>query len=85
MDPRVAKVLKLICGFAAVYWAGSNLNILEFSGDGPLSPFDALYFSSVTQISLGYGDIIPRNTAAKAVVMLQVASTIETIDSIARA
>jgi hypothetical protein len=33
------------------------------------SPFDALYFTIVSQSSTGYGDITPKSTPAKLIVM----------------
>ena len=57
--------------FAAIW----RSNISSFSGDGLSNTpdlFDFIYFSIVTIATLGYGDIIPRSTLARAVAMSEV-------------
>ncbi len=58
--------LLLAAGFGALY---SQLELSYMHGETALSPF---YFSVVTLTTLGYGDVLPVSTAAKAVAMVQV-------------
>lgn len=49
-----------LVGFTFFYWAGMESNNFAFSGPQPQEEFtDALYFSSVTLPTLGFGDIVP--------------------------
>lgn len=67
----------LIVLFAIVYNAllpvvtGEEALIFSQSGRGPTTFLHALYFSVVTQTTVGIGDIIPQGNLAKALVALQ--------------
>ena len=58
--------IALAAAFGAVY---SRVDIAYANHETWLSPF---YFSVVTLTTLGYGDAVPRSTAAQLVAMLEV-------------
>jgi len=61
--------LGLIVGFALLQWAaGSNLHA---AGQTALSFGDDLYFSASTFFTLGLGDIVPGDSTARALAMLE--------------
>lgn len=63
--------LQLALAFAVIYLAcGRAFRIGET--EGRLSPFDAAYFSVVTVVTLGYGDIAPVEWHSRAVVIVEV-------------
>jgi hypothetical protein len=61
---------EVIASFGVIYSAGDYLN----------QPFqswvDALYFSLITGVTIGYGDFYPINQEGKILVMMQILSTI---------
>ncbi len=60
--------LGLIVGFACLHWAGgSGLNI----PDGRQSFLTDLYLSGTTFFTLGLGDVVPRTTLARFLVVLE--------------
>src|SRR4051794_26502146 len=70
-DPRVAiaKRVALAVGLVLVNWA---LVLVERNGyrdsvDGHLSVIDALYYTTVTLTTTGYGDIVPVTQSARLV------------------
>lgn len=75
-------VVDVTAVFAVVYYALSIMypNVVHFRQSGEDVPklglFDSLYFSLVTQSTIGYGAIVPVSRLAKAVVCLQVASVL---------
>lgn len=61
--------IEVIASFGVIYSAGDYLN-------QPLQSWiDALYFSFITGITIGYGDFHPVNENGKILVMLQILST----------
>jgi hypothetical protein len=61
---------EVIASFALIYASGHYFN-------QPLhSWIDALYFSLITGVTIGFGDIYPINDQGKILVMLQVMSTL---------
>lgn len=61
---------ELIASFAVIYAAGNYLNM-------PIQSWiDALYFSFITGVTIGFGDFHPINDTGKILVMLQIISTI---------
>ena len=61
---------EVIASFAVIYAAGNYLN-------QPVSTWiDALYFSFITGVTIGYGDFYPINETGKILVIVQVMSTI---------
>jgi hypothetical protein len=61
---------ELIASFGVIYAAGNYLNM-------PINSWlDALYFSFITGVTIGYGDFYPINETGKILVMLQIISTI---------
>jgi hypothetical protein len=61
---------ELIASFGVIYAAGNYLNM-------PINSWvDALYFSFITGVTIGYGDFYPINEIGKILVMLQIISTL---------
>lgn len=60
-----------IYGFALAYTFTQTLQPDSFTQSG-LSLFDFLYFSVVTAATVGYGDIAPKSTIAKLIVMAEI-------------
>jgi hypothetical protein len=52
-------------------WAGSFAVAGATVGPGGFSPASAIYFSFVTQATLGYGDVVPVSEAARGLAVLQ--------------
>jgi voltage-gated potassium channel len=61
---RVALILGLIALVALVFWF--DRKGLRDGADGQLSLLDVLYFTLVTVTTVGYGDIVPVSTFARA-------------------
>jgi hypothetical protein len=57
--------------FAGVYAAMSDFGWQALSGVKPLLYKDSLYFSYVTQLTLGYGDIVPVGQTARILSVLE--------------
>jgi hypothetical protein len=59
--------------FGIVYWLMETTSPGSFvaSGGEPLTPARAIYFSFVTQATLGYGDIAPAREQAQGLVIVQ--------------
>ena len=56
----VANIASVICLFGNLYrWIGFKDTVLTQSETLPLPLRDAIYFSTVTWTTLGYGDIVP--------------------------
>lgn len=61
--------IEVIASFGVIYAAGNYLN-------QPIQSWiDALYFSSITGATIGYGDFHPVNEQGKILVMIQILST----------
>lgn len=65
----VETVLMFLCLFALLYTSMSTTDPLSFTE--PLSRVDALYFTTVTFATVGFGDITPVSQLARAVVTVQ--------------
>jgi len=64
---------------AIIIFTGLYYNISMFDSSSfnhKLSIFDALYYSTTTQSTIGYGDITPLSVPAKTVALLQMFSII---------
>ena len=70
-------ILQVVLVFAMWYRLIALINPGAFFGD--MSILNSVYFSMVTFITVGYGDIIPLSALAKSIVMLQVALTFYTL------
>ena len=61
--------IEVIASFGVIYAAGDYLN-------QPIQSWvDALYFSFITGVAIGYGDFHPVNEKGKILVMIQILST----------
>jgi hypothetical protein len=69
--------LSIVLLFASVYWIVDTF-VLDKKGlksdKKELNWFDCLYFSLVTQTTVGYGDIVPNHTITKIINMFQLLS-----------
>ncbi|BCW71045.1 hypothetical protein NicSoilB8_20890 [Arthrobacter sp. NicSoilB8] len=65
----VESVLLFLCLFALLYTSMSVTDLLSFSE--PLDRTDALYFTTSTFATVGFGDITPTSQLARAVVSVQ--------------
>ncbi|MHA7238452.1 potassium channel family protein [Arthrobacter sp. TMS1-12-1] len=65
----VEMILILLCLFALLYISMSEADPASFSE--PLSRIDALYFTTTTFATVGFGDITPRTDLARAVLAVQ--------------
>ncbi|SDO91018.1 Ion channel [Arthrobacter sp. ok909] len=65
----VESVLMFLCLFALLYTSMSTTDPLSFSE--PLNRTDALYFTTSTFATVGFGDITPKTELARAVVSVQ--------------
>ena len=60
--------------FAIIYWLlGSNDNFSFTKDQEKLTFIDALYFSMVTQTTLGYGDISPKSEIMRSISFIHLA------------
>lgn len=67
--PFIGKHVIFIILFTGVYYWISQQSTYHFGR--PLPLFEALYFSMITQTTIGYGDIVPVSDTAKVVCMFQ--------------
>lgn len=79
----VAVLLPLIVlPFAGAYYVASQQDAATFSE--PLSRLDALYFTVTTLATVGFGDIVPKTEAARALVLVQMLVNLVLIGAVAR-
>jgi len=79
----MSEVILCLSLFACVYYALASADERHFRNnthttlsDAPIGVIDAIYFSLVTQSTVGFGSIVPTSSLAKLLVSLQVFSTI---------
>ena len=65
--------------FSLLYFVAGKFAVRFLGEQQNLNYFDALYFSFVTQSTVGYGDIVPTNILTKSITMLQLLSVIAII------
>jgi hypothetical protein len=66
--------IALCLGFAMTYRAVSACDPTAFAT--PLSTVDAIYFSIVTQSTVGFGDVAPKRGYARAIAAAHIASSV---------
>jgi hypothetical protein len=64
---------EVIMAFAVVYLVRGS-EIANAAGNGIRTPMQALYFSTVTMLTVGFGDFVPATDASRGIVLLQLAS-----------
>lgn len=70
----------LLCVFfAVVYCVVGACDPSAFSS--PMDGWTALYFSAVTQSTVGFGDVVPRRTYARVIVVCHIALAVALIFS----
>lgn len=57
--------------WARIYEFVYLINPAAFSSNEPMNPFSLVYFSFVTLLTLGYGDIVPVSTAARSLAIFE--------------
>lgn len=67
--PFIGKHVLFIIVFTGVYYWISQQSTYHFGR--PLTLFHSLYFSMITQTTIGYGDIVPISDTAKIICMGQ--------------
>ena len=79
----LTEVMLCVVAFAVIYYLLATRdnthfrNNIRYTINTPsIGIVDAVYFSLVTQSTVGFGSIVPASTLAKALVSLQVFSTI---------
>ena len=72
-------ILSSILVFAILYFISGKFAVKFLGEKKKLNFFDALYFSIVTQSTVGYGDLVPTNRLTKSIVMLQLLTIIAII------
>lgn len=79
----LSEVSLCVVAFALVYYILAIADEQHFRNrshtalsNAPIGFIDAIYFSLVTQSTVGYGSIVPSSTLAKTIVSMQVFSTI---------
>jgi len=65
--------------FALLYFIGGKFATQYLDEEEEIHFFDALYFSIVTQSTVGYGDLVPTNTLTKCLTMLQLFTVVAII------
>lgn len=66
---KIAYILFSLAFFAFVYWLVSNYIPGSFSDK--MNPITSLYFSTITNFTIGFGDIKPVFAISKIIVILQ--------------
>ena len=66
--------IALCLGFAMMYRAVSACDPTAFAT--PLSTFDAIYFSIVTQSTVGFGDVLPKRGYVRAIAAAHIVSSV---------
>ena len=79
----LCQVIVCVLCFASVYYALTQIeqrhfefNTMNRAGDRNFEIVDVVYFSLITQSTVGFGSIVPVSNLAKVVVSMQVFSTL---------
>ena len=65
--------------FAVLYFIGGKFATKFLGEKKNISLYDAVYFSIVTQSTVGYGDLVPTNVLTKGITMIQLLSIVAII------
>ena len=57
-----------------------RVDTIHKNSEGKLSYLDLLYFSVISQSTIGYGDIVPRSNLSRFIVILQVFTTLAILE-----
>ena len=57
-------------------YTSENIFIIRDSNENKISFWEAIYFTIITQSTIGYGDIIPKSSITRFLVSFQALSTI---------
>ncbi len=71
-----------ICGYASLYYDYSRIDNHAFTltvGELRLDVVESVYFSLVTFATVGYGDIAPKATLARALVSCEIVTSLTTL------
>jgi voltage-gated potassium channel len=72
-------MISSILVFALLYFISGKFATQYLNEKENLSFFNALYFSIVTQSTVGYGDLVPTNVLTKSITMLQLLTIVAII------
>ena len=78
----LAEIIVCVIAFAIIYYILSKQNVVHFRNNSnyvtehEIDSIDAVYFSLVTQSTVGFGSIVPVSRLSKLCVSLQVFSTL---------
>jgi len=75
----MSNMISSILGFALLYFISGKFATQYLNEKENLSFFNALYFSIVTQSTVGYGDLVPTNVLTKSITMLQLLTIVAII------
>lgn len=71
-----ANLVEVIIGFAVIHLHVGDISRNCAAADPLTSSIDALYFSVVTIMTVGYGDFIPCNTAGRMLVIAEIVAAV---------
>lgn len=73
------KMFLSILTFSLLYFIGGKFATRYLNETQKIHFFDALYFSIVTQSTVGYGDLVPTNILTKSITMVQLLTVVAII------
>jgi len=79
LNKFVIKMFLSILTFALLYFIGGKFSTRYLNETQKINFFDALYFSIVTQSTVGYGDLVPTNMLTKSITMVQLLTLLHVI------
>ena len=78
-------LLILSCVYYLIdYYSTENIFIIKDSSESSITFWEAIYFTIITQSTIGYGDIVPKSLLARILVTVQALSTIILVIYISR-
>ena len=66
------------------YYSSENVFLIRNSNQSSITFWEAIYFTIITQSSIGYGDIVPKSPITRLLVTFQALSTILLVIYISR-
>lgn len=75
----MSNMIFAILFFAVLYFIGGKFATNFLDEKENISFYDAVYFSIVTQSTVGYGDLVPTNVLTKSITMIQLLSIVAII------
>ncbi len=66
------------------YYSSENVFLIRDSNQSSITFWEAIYFTIITQSTIGYGDIVPKSPITRLLVTFQALSTILLVINISR-